>query len=65
MTFFTLHPREYLKRKETQGGRELVDFVTPGEVRDTYPALPVRDNAFLSEEWNWDERLEIWEKKRT
>lgn len=31
-TFFTLHPREYLERKEAQGGRELIDFVTAEEV---------------------------------
>jgi sugar/nucleoside kinase (ribokinase family) len=180
-TFFTLHPRQYLKRKEAEGGRELIDFVAPEEVsgfaeeylsmgcriavlkaghngwyiktagrekiagigraapgkpdtwagrelwcpafradsvatstgagdcsiaafltgllrghsieeclklancagylnlramdtlsglgsweevKDAYPTLPVRNNAFLSKDWNWDERLEIWEKKR-
>jgi sugar/nucleoside kinase (ribokinase family) len=31
-TFFTLHPREYLERKEAHGGRELIDFVSPEEV---------------------------------
>ncbi|UCF98292.1 MAG: hypothetical protein JSV89_01865 [Spirochaetaceae bacterium] len=181
-SFFTLHPREYLKRKEAQGGQELIDFVSPEEVggfaqeylslgcsiavlkaghngwyirttardriaavgraapadpgtwadrelwcpafrtdtvagavgagdcsiaafltgllrdhpieeclklancagylnlravdtlsglgsweevKSTYPNLPVRDTAFLSDGWNWDERLKIWEKSRT
>lgn len=31
-TFFTLHPREYLQRKQEHGGRELIDFVSPEEV---------------------------------
>ena len=30
--FFTLHPREYLKRKRTRGGQELIDFVSPEEL---------------------------------
>ena len=30
--FFTLHPREYLGRKEARGGRELIDFVSPEEM---------------------------------
>jgi sugar/nucleoside kinase (ribokinase family) len=31
-TFFTLHPREYLSRKEARGGQELIDFVSPEEI---------------------------------
>lgn len=30
--FFTLHPREYLERKRTRGGQELIDFVSPEEL---------------------------------
>lgn len=30
-TFYTLHPKEYLQRKEQAGGQELIDFVPPEE----------------------------------
>jgi sugar/nucleoside kinase (ribokinase family) len=30
--FLTLHPQKYLERKRARGGRELIDFVSPGEV---------------------------------
>ncbi len=42
----------------------LSGLVSWQELQSTYPTLPVRDNAFLSEGWSWDERLEIWEKKK-
>ncbi len=32
-TFFTLHPREYGQRKRAYGGQELIDYVSPEEVR--------------------------------
>ena len=30
-TFYTLHPREYLERKEQAGGQELIDHIRPEE----------------------------------
>jgi sugar/nucleoside kinase (ribokinase family) len=33
-SFFTLHPRQYLQRKERHGGRELIDLVSADEVAD-------------------------------
>jgi sugar/nucleoside kinase (ribokinase family) len=30
-TFYTLHPEEYLRRKEQAGGQELIDYIRPEE----------------------------------
>ncbi len=32
-TFYTLHPQEYLRRKEQAGGQELIDHIRPEEYR--------------------------------
>jgi sugar/nucleoside kinase (ribokinase family) len=44
-TFYTLHPREYLERKEQAGGQELIDHIRPEEFRrfaDEYLQLGCR-----------------------
>ncbi len=39
----------------------LSGLVSWQELQSTYPSLPVRDNAFLSDGWRWDKQLKIWE----
>jgi sugar/nucleoside kinase (ribokinase family) len=55
-TFFTLHPQEYLQRKEAHDGRELIDFVSPEEVSgfaEEYLAMGCRVAALKAGHNGW------------
>src|SRR4030043_1903138 len=58
-TFYTLHPREYLQRKEQAGGQELIDQVRPEEYQrfaEEYLELGCGVAAIKAGHNGWDVR---------